>query len=110
MPFCLIAVPESGLTTRTGRRSQRARRRAESPRRKHQQPRRSLWSRAPRRRCSIPSPQSIATQTLIILAIRTRGVPFLRSRPSAGLLAASLGVVAAGVYLPLSPLADVLGL
>lgn len=53
--------------------------------------------------------ESIATQTLIIFAIRTRRVPFLRSRPSAGLTAASLGVVAVGVYLPFSPLQDVLG-
>ncbi len=53
--------------------------------------------------------ESIATQTLIIFAIRTRRVPFLRSRPSAGLLWASLGVVAIGIYLPLSPLAGVLG-
>ncbi|MGO4382990.1 magnesium-translocating P-type ATPase [Specibacter sp. RAF43] len=53
--------------------------------------------------------ESIATQTLIIFAIRTRRVPFLRSRPSGGLLGASLGVVAAGVLLPLSPLAGVLG-
>ncbi len=53
--------------------------------------------------------ESIATQTLIIFAIRTRRVPFLRSRPSAGLLAASLGVVAVGIYLPLSPLAGLLG-
>ncbi|MBT1001743.1 magnesium-translocating P-type ATPase [Paenarthrobacter sp. DKR-5] len=53
--------------------------------------------------------ESIATQTLIIFAIRTRRVPFLRSRPSAGLLAASLGVVALGIFLPLSPLAAFLG-
>ncbi|MGO4491894.1 magnesium-translocating P-type ATPase, partial [Arthrobacter sp. 2YAF22_2] len=53
--------------------------------------------------------ESIATQTLIIFAIRTRRVPFLRSRPSVGLLFASLGVVALGIYLPLSPLAGVLG-
>lgn len=53
--------------------------------------------------------ESIATQTLIIFAIRTRRVPFLRSRPSAGLLGASLGVVALGIFLPLSPLAGVLG-
>ncbi|MUU70488.1 magnesium-translocating P-type ATPase [Pseudarthrobacter sp. GA104] len=53
--------------------------------------------------------ESIATQTLIIFAIRTRRVPFLRSRPSAGLVAASLGVVALGVYLPLSPLQGLLG-
>ncbi|MEO7007191.1 MAG: magnesium-translocating P-type ATPase [Terrimesophilobacter sp.] len=53
--------------------------------------------------------ESIATQTLIIFAIRTRRVPFLRSRPSTGLILASLAVVAIGVYLPLSPLAGVLG-
>ena len=53
--------------------------------------------------------ESIATQTLIIFAIRTRRVPFLRSRPSTGLAAASLGVVALGVFLPLSPLAGLLG-
>ncbi|HXF01436.1 MAG TPA: magnesium-translocating P-type ATPase, partial [Arthrobacter sp.] len=53
--------------------------------------------------------ESIATQTLIIFAIRTRRVPFLRSRPSAGLIAASFSVVALGIYLPFSPLAGVLG-
>ncbi len=53
--------------------------------------------------------ESIATQTLIIFAIRTRRVPFLRSRPSVGLIVASLGVVALGIFLPLSPLAGVLG-
>ena len=49
------------------------------------------------------------TQTLIIFVIRTRRVPFFRSRPSLGLVGASLGVVALGVYLPFSPLAGVLG-
>ncbi|MGO4187951.1 magnesium-translocating P-type ATPase [Pseudarthrobacter sp. TAF60_1] len=53
--------------------------------------------------------ESIATQTLIIFAIRTRRVPFLRSRASIGLIVASLGVVAVGIYLPLSPLQGVLG-
>jgi Mg2+-importing ATPase len=53
--------------------------------------------------------ESIATQTLIIFAIRTRKVPFLLSRPSAGLIAASLAVVAAGVALPLSPIGPWLG-
>ncbi|RAX15943.1 magnesium-translocating P-type ATPase [Pseudarthrobacter sp. AG30] len=53
--------------------------------------------------------ESIATQTLIIFAIRTRRVPFVRSRPSAGLITASLGVVALGILLPLSPLQGVLG-
>jgi Mg2+-importing ATPase len=53
--------------------------------------------------------ESIATQTLIIFAIRTRRVPFLKSRPSLGLLIASLTVVAIGVWLPVSPLSGVLG-
>lgn len=53
--------------------------------------------------------ESIATQTLIIFAIRTRRVPFLRSRPSTGLLGSALGVVALGIFLPLSPVAGPLG-
>lgn len=53
--------------------------------------------------------ESIATQTLIIFAIRTRRVPFFRSRPSLGLLLASFTVVAIGVWLPYSPLSGVLG-
>ena len=38
-----------------------------------------------------------------------RKIPFVRSRPSAGLLWASLSVVAVGIYLPMSSLAGVLG-
>ncbi|MEU0519276.1 HAD-IC family P-type ATPase [Streptosporangium sp. NPDC006007] len=53
--------------------------------------------------------ESLATQTLIIFAIRTRRVPFLRSRPSRPLLIAVLSVVTVGVLLPLSPLAPELG-
>ena len=53
--------------------------------------------------------ESLATQTLIIFAIRTRRVPFLRSRPSTPLLVASLSVVAIGALLPLSPLAHTFG-
>jgi Mg2+-importing ATPase len=53
--------------------------------------------------------ESLATQTLVIFAIRTRRVPFLRSRPSMPLLGTALAVVAVGTALPLSPLATVLG-
>lgn len=53
--------------------------------------------------------ESIATQTLIIFAIRTRRVPFFRSRPSLALAVASLAVVAVGAWLPFSPVAGVLG-
>ncbi|WP_309620271.1 cation transporting ATPase C-terminal domain-containing protein, partial [Salinibacterium sp.] len=53
--------------------------------------------------------ESIATQTLIIFAIRTRRVPFFRSRPSLGLVLAAFGVVAIGVWLPYSPVSGVLG-
>jgi len=53
--------------------------------------------------------ESLATQTLIIFAIRTRKVPFFRSRPSPLLAITSLTVVAVGVLLTISPLADTLG-
>ncbi len=53
--------------------------------------------------------ESLATQTLIIFAIRTRKVPFFRSRPSVPLAITSLTVVAIGVVLTISPLAHTLG-
>jgi P-type Mg2+ transporter len=53
--------------------------------------------------------ESLATQSLAIFAIRTRRVPFFRSRPSTLLVAATLVCVAIGVLLPFSPLADSLG-
>jgi P-type Mg2+ transporter len=53
--------------------------------------------------------ESLATQSLAIFAIRTRRIPFLRSRPSAALLASTLIVVAIGFALPFSPLAHALG-
>ena len=53
--------------------------------------------------------ESLATQTLIIFAIRTRKVPFFRSRASGPLTATSLTVVAVGVVLTISPLAHTLG-
>jgi P-type Mg2+ transporter len=53
--------------------------------------------------------ESLATQTLIIFAIRTRKVPFLRSRPSALLTITTLTVVGVGVAITVSPLARPLG-
>jgi Mg2+-importing ATPase len=53
--------------------------------------------------------ESLATQTLIIFAIRTRRSPFFRSHPSLPLTLAALGVVATGALLPGSPLASILG-
>ncbi|MCW2724846.1 MAG: Mg(2+) transport ATPase, P-type [Frankiales bacterium] len=53
--------------------------------------------------------ESLATQTLIIFAIRTRRVPFLRSRPSRPLTIAAFGTVTAGVALVTSPIAGTLG-
>lgn len=53
--------------------------------------------------------ESLATQTLIIVAIRTRRIPFFRSRPSTTLLSATLGVIAIGIALTVSPLAGHLG-
>ncbi|GAA2287425.1 magnesium-translocating P-type ATPase [Nonomuraea roseoviolacea subsp. roseoviolacea] len=53
--------------------------------------------------------ESLATQTLVIFAIRTRRVPFFRSRPSLPLLLAALGVVGLGAVLPATPVAAALG-
>lgn len=53
--------------------------------------------------------ESLATQTLVIFAIRTRRSPFWRSRPSLALTLAALGVVAVGAALPATPLAPLLG-
>jgi Mg2+-importing ATPase len=53
--------------------------------------------------------ESLATQTLVIFAIRTRRVPFFRSRPSLPIVLAALGIVAVGVALPSSPFAHTLG-
>ena len=53
--------------------------------------------------------ESLATQTLVIFVIRTRRIPFFRSRPSVPLLLAALAVVTVGAVLPFTPLAHVLG-
>jgi Mg2+-importing ATPase len=53
--------------------------------------------------------ESLATQSLVIFAIRTHRVPFFRSQASRPLTIATLLCVAIGAFLPFSPLADVLG-
>src|SRR5271157_2729651 len=52
--------------------------------------------------------ESLATQTLVLFVIRTSRNP-LRSRPSGPLITTCLAVVAFGMYLPFSPLAQPLG-
>jgi Mg2+-importing ATPase len=53
--------------------------------------------------------ESLATQTLIVFVIRTRRVPFFRSRPSNALLLSVLAVVVVGALVPESPLHQTLG-
>jgi Mg2+-importing ATPase len=53
--------------------------------------------------------ESLATQTLVIFAIRTRRIPFFRSHPSLPLTVAALSVVLVGALLPATPLAHTLG-
>ena len=53
--------------------------------------------------------ESLATQTLVIFAIRTRRAPFFRSHPSVPLTIGALGAVAVGTVLPATPLAKTLG-
>jgi Mg2+-importing ATPase len=53
--------------------------------------------------------ESLATQTLVIFVIRTRRVPFLRSRPSRAMIALPITCAVIGAVLPFSPLSHVLG-
>ena len=54
--------------------------------------------------------ESLTTQTLVIFVIRTRRVPFFRSRPSRPLLAATLTCAAIGIAIPyIGPIARPLG-
>jgi Mg2+-importing ATPase len=48
--------------------------------------------------------ESLATQSLVIFAIRTRRSPFFRSRPGRALTAGTIGSVAIGLILPFTPL------
>jgi Mg2+-importing ATPase len=53
--------------------------------------------------------ESIATQTLVIYVIRTRRVPFFRSRPSLPMLLVPTGAALVGAVLPYTGLAHLLG-
>ena len=53
--------------------------------------------------------ESLLTQTLIVHIIRTRRIPFIQSRPSAGLLLTTVSIMAIGVWLPFSPFANYFG-
>jgi Mg2+-importing ATPase len=53
--------------------------------------------------------ESLATQTLVVFAIRTRRIPFWTSKPSGPLLVAVITVVGIGAYLPYSPFSHALG-
>lgn len=53
--------------------------------------------------------ESLATQTLVVFLIRTRRIPFFRSRPSLPMLATPVATATVGAVLPFTPLAHVLG-
>jgi Mg2+-importing ATPase len=53
--------------------------------------------------------ESLATQTLVVFLIRTRRVPFFRSRPSAPMIVTPVLCAAVGAILPFTPLATFLG-
>jgi P-type Mg2+ transporter len=53
--------------------------------------------------------ESLATQSLVIFAIRTRRSPFFRSRPGLALTVGTIGSVAVGFVLPFTPLASLFG-
>jgi Mg2+-importing ATPase len=53
--------------------------------------------------------ESLFTQVLVVLVIRTRLSPFWRSRPSRPLMAAVAGALLAAVAIPMSPLGPTLG-
>jgi Mg2+-importing ATPase len=53
--------------------------------------------------------ESLATQTLVVFLIRTRRVPFIRSRPSLPMIITPVSCAVIGAVLPFSPLAGVLG-
>lgn len=53
--------------------------------------------------------ESLSTQSLVVFLIRTRRVPFFRSRPSTPLIVTTIAVVLAGAALPFTKLGAFLG-
>ena len=53
--------------------------------------------------------ESLATQTLVIFVIRTRRVPFIRSRPSPAMIALPITCAIIGAILPFTPVSAILG-
>jgi Mg2+-importing ATPase len=53
--------------------------------------------------------ESIATQTLVVYVIRTRRIPFFKSRPSLPMLVVPTGAAVVGAILPFTGLAHLLG-
>jgi Mg2+-importing ATPase len=53
--------------------------------------------------------ESLATQTLVVFLIRTRRIPFFRSRPSIPMVITPVACALAGAALPFSPMAHFLG-
>ena len=53
--------------------------------------------------------ESLATQTLVVFIIRTRRVPFFRSRPSPAMIVIPVACAVVGALLPLLPLNTTLG-
>jgi Mg2+-importing ATPase len=53
--------------------------------------------------------ESLATQTLVIYVIRTRRIPFFRSRPSLPMLLVPTTCALVGAVIPFTPLAAILG-
>jgi P-type Mg2+ transporter len=53
--------------------------------------------------------ESLATQTLVVFVIRTRRIPFFRSRPSVAMLITPISMAALGAMLPFTPVAHLLG-
>jgi len=53
--------------------------------------------------------ESIATQTLVVYVIRTRRVPFFKSRPSVAMILVPTGAAIVGALLPYTGLAHLFG-